>query len=57
MWFLRSVGKRLLSLLALALNLDEKFFENVGALDSPMAFLRTIHYPGPAKFVWLSLYR
>ncbi|XP_010677081.2 2-oxoglutarate-Fe(II) type oxidoreductase hxnY [Beta vulgaris subsp. vulgaris] len=47
---LLSVGKRLLSLLALALNLDEKFFENVGALDSPMAFLRTIHYPGDISY-------
>ncbi|XP_021767991.1 2-oxoglutarate-Fe(II) type oxidoreductase-like isoform X1 [Chenopodium quinoa] len=40
-----SAGNSLLSLLALALNLDEKFFENVGALDPPMPFLRLLHYP------------
>ncbi|XP_021757824.1 flavonol synthase/flavanone 3-hydroxylase-like [Chenopodium quinoa] len=40
-----SAGKRLLSLLALALNLDENYFENVGALDPPMPKLRLLHYP------------
>jgi isopenicillin N synthase-like dioxygenase len=45
--YLRSAGKKLLSLLALALNEDEDFFEKVGALeDKPMAFLRLLHYPG-----------
>lgn len=44
-----SAGKNLLSLLALALNLDEKFFENVGVLDQPMAFLRLLHYPGDSS--------
>ncbi|KAF5460154.1 hypothetical protein F2P56_020043 [Juglans regia] len=39
-------GKRLVSLIALALNLDEDFFEKVGALDKPMPFLRLLHYPG-----------
>ncbi|KAF5460153.1 hypothetical protein F2P56_020042 [Juglans regia] len=39
-------GKRLGSLIALALNLDEDFFEKVGALDKPMPFLRLLHYPG-----------
>jgi isopenicillin N synthase-like dioxygenase len=43
---LRSAGKRLLSLLALALNEDEDFFEKLGALDKPMAFLRLLHYSG-----------
>ncbi|KAF8412954.1 hypothetical protein HHK36_000926 [Tetracentron sinense] len=43
MW---SAGKRLISLIALALNLDECFFEKVGALGAPMAFLRLLHYPG-----------
>ncbi|KAJ4712702.1 2-oxoglutarate (2OG) and Fe(II)-dependent oxygenase superfamily protein [Melia azedarach] len=41
-----SAGRRLLHLIALALNLDEDFFEKVGALDEPMAFLRLLHYPG-----------
>ncbi|KAL4602409.1 hypothetical protein ACB092_10G051400 [Castanea dentata] len=43
---LLSAGKRLLSLIALALNVEEDFFEKVGALDKPNAFLRLLHYPG-----------
>ncbi|KAM4085608.1 hypothetical protein ACJW30_10G040700 [Castanea mollissima] len=43
---LLSAGKRLLSLIALALNVAEDFFEKVGALDKPNAFLRLLHYPG-----------
>jgi hypothetical protein len=46
MLFRRNVGLRLVSLIALALNLDENFFKNIGALDSPMGFLRLLHYPG-----------
>ncbi|XP_020085213.1 2-oxoglutarate-Fe(II) type oxidoreductase-like isoform X2 [Ananas comosus] len=41
-----AVGRRLLSLIAFALNLDDQFFEKIGALNSPMAFLRLLHYPG-----------
>ncbi|KAI5328273.1 hypothetical protein L3X38_027670 [Prunus dulcis] len=41
-----SAGKRLISLIALALNLDEEFFEKVGALNKPTAVLRLLHYPG-----------
>ncbi|KAF6146149.1 hypothetical protein GIB67_015587 [Kingdonia uniflora] len=40
------VGRRLASLIALALNLEERFFDKVGALHAPMAFLRLLHYPG-----------
>lgn len=40
------VGRRLLSLIALALNLAEDFFVKVGALDRPNGFLRLLHYPG-----------
>ncbi|XP_044485409.1 2-oxoglutarate-Fe(II) type oxidoreductase hxnY [Mangifera indica] len=40
------IGCRLIHLIALALELDEDFFEKVGALDMPSAFLRLIHYPG-----------
>ncbi|CAK9185021.1 unnamed protein product [Ilex paraguariensis] len=40
------VGKRLISLIALALNLDEDFFEKVGAINPPYAFLRLLRYPG-----------
>ncbi|KAK1564604.1 hypothetical protein Q3G72_006862 [Acer saccharum] len=41
-----SAGRKLIHLIALALNLDEDFFEKVGALDAPMPFLRLLHYPG-----------
>ncbi|CAN6558415.1 unnamed protein product [Malus baccata var. baccata] len=40
-----SAGKRLSSLIALALNLDEDFFDKVGALNKPRGFLRLLHYP------------
>ncbi|XP_054810068.1 2-oxoglutarate-Fe(II) type oxidoreductase hxnY isoform X2 [Prosopis cineraria] len=39
-------GRQLLSLVALSLNLDEDFFEKIGALNNPAAFLRLLHYPG-----------
>lgn len=45
-FYLRMVGKRLISLIALALNLDDQYFEKIGAFHSPMSFLRLIHYPG-----------
>ncbi|KAJ4774060.1 2-oxoglutarate (2OG) and Fe(II)-dependent oxygenase superfamily protein [Rhynchospora pubera] len=41
-----NVGFRLISLIALALNLDENFFTKIGALDSPVGFLRLLHYLG-----------
>ncbi|CAI0517874.1 unnamed protein product [Linum tenue] len=41
-----SAGRRLISLIALALNLDEDYFDKVGAMNEPDAFLRLIHYPG-----------
>lgn len=41
-----SAGKVLVSLIALALNLDDKFFENMGVLGKPLGFLRLLHYPG-----------
>ncbi|PIA61759.1 hypothetical protein AQUCO_00200031v1 [Aquilegia coerulea] len=41
-----SAGKKLLTLIALALNLDETFFEKIGASHNPHAFLRLLHYPG-----------
>uniref|UniRef100_A0A0E0M9X7 Fe2OG dioxygenase domain-containing protein n=1 Tax=Oryza punctata TaxID=4537 RepID=A0A0E0M9X7_ORYPU len=36
----------ILSLIALSLNLDAEFFENIGAFCCPSAFLRLLHYPG-----------
>jgi isopenicillin N synthase-like dioxygenase len=42
----RSAGKKLIYLIAMALNLDEDYFEKVGALDTPSGFLRLLHYPG-----------
>lgn len=47
---LLSVGKKLISLIAQALDLDADFFEKVGALDDPMPFLRLLHYPGDLEF-------
>ncbi|KAK4422910.1 protein DOWNY MILDEW RESISTANCE 6 [Sesamum alatum] len=41
-----NAGERLTSLIALALNLDENFFYDVGAFNPPNAFLRLLHYPG-----------
>ncbi|XP_058010152.1 2-oxoglutarate-Fe(II) type oxidoreductase hxnY-like [Hevea brasiliensis] len=41
-----SVGKRLISLIALSLKLDEDYFEKIGALDAPEGFLRLLRYPG-----------
>ncbi|XP_060211124.1 2-oxoglutarate-Fe(II) type oxidoreductase hxnY-like isoform X4 [Lycium barbarum] len=40
-----NLGKRVLSLIALALNVNEDFFEKVGAFNPPGALLRPIHYP------------
>ncbi|KAK7262143.1 hypothetical protein RJT34_29704 [Clitoria ternatea] len=43
---LLATGKELLSLIALSLHLDENYFEKIGALDKPAAFLRLLHYAG-----------
>ncbi|XP_028772916.1 2-oxoglutarate-Fe(II) type oxidoreductase hxnY [Neltuma alba] len=45
-WKLLVAGRELLSLMAQSLNLDEDFFEKIGALSKPAAFLRLLHYPG-----------
>ncbi|KAK7330796.1 hypothetical protein VNO77_24996 [Canavalia gladiata] len=45
-WKLLAAGKELLSLIALSLNLDEDYFEKIGAVNKPAAFLRLLHYPG-----------
>ncbi|KAJ1386474.1 Oxoglutarate/iron-dependent dioxygenase [Sesbania bispinosa] len=45
-WKVLTAGKELLSLIALSLNLDEDYFEKIGALNKPAAFLRLLHYPG-----------
>ncbi|MED6107022.1 hypothetical protein PIB30_010161 [Stylosanthes scabra] len=44
-WKLLEAGKKLMSLIALSLNLDNDFFEKT-ALNKPAAFLRLLHYPG-----------
>ncbi|KAG8374689.1 hypothetical protein BUALT_Bualt10G0022000 [Buddleja alternifolia] len=41
-----NAGERLISLIALALNLEESFFYDIGAFNPPNAFLRLLHYPG-----------
>lgn len=38
------VGRKITRLLALALNLEMTFFEKPGLMDSPMAFIRLLHY-------------
>ncbi|XP_057417489.1 2-oxoglutarate-Fe(II) type oxidoreductase isoform X2 [Lotus japonicus] len=45
-WKELGAGKELLSLIALSLNLDEDYFEKIGAIRKPSAFLRLLHYPG-----------
>ncbi|XP_021757826.1 2-oxoglutarate-Fe(II) type oxidoreductase-like [Chenopodium quinoa] len=45
-----TAGKRLYSLLALALNLSENYFEDIGALDPPMPFIRLLRYPGDLSY-------
>ncbi|XP_027335427.1 2-oxoglutarate-Fe(II) type oxidoreductase hxnY-like isoform X1 [Abrus precatorius] len=46
LWKLLAAGKELMSLIALSLNLDEDYFEKIGSLSKPEAFLRLLHYPG-----------
>ncbi|KAH9301297.1 hypothetical protein KI387_012880, partial [Taxus chinensis] len=41
-----NVGRRLVPLLALALNLEATFFNKPGMMDEPLAFARLLHYPG-----------
>lgn len=43
---IRDTGERILSLIALGLDLDAEFFHKIGALDCPSTFLRLLHYPG-----------
>ncbi|XP_057863282.2 2-oxoglutarate-Fe(II) type oxidoreductase hxnY isoform X2 [Cryptomeria japonica] len=40
-----NVGRRLVSLIAVALNLEETFFNKPGMMDEPLAFARLLHYP------------
>ncbi|KAM0897103.1 hypothetical protein ACQ4PT_022775 [Festuca glaucescens] len=41
-----AASKRIISLIALSLDLDAEFFSNIGALDCPSEVLRLLHYPG-----------
>uniref|UniRef100_A0ACD5TNG0 Uncharacterized protein n=1 Tax=Avena sativa TaxID=4498 RepID=A0ACD5TNG0_AVESA len=41
-----AAGKRILSLIALSLDLDAVFFQNIGAFDCPSAVIRLLHYSG-----------
>ncbi|KAF4374740.1 hypothetical protein F8388_020261 [Cannabis sativa] len=43
---LACAGNKLLRLIALALKLEESFFERMGGLDKPTAYLRLLRYPG-----------
>lgn len=40
-----NAGKKLAPMIALALNLDEDFFDKAGALNPAEGFLRLLHYP------------
>ncbi|KAG2628993.1 2-oxoglutarate-Fe(II) type oxidoreductase hxnY-like [Panicum virgatum] len=41
-----ATGKRILSLIALSLDLDAEFFHKNGAFEPPSAFIRLLHYAG-----------
>ncbi|CAM0956412.1 unnamed protein product [Alopecurus aequalis] len=41
-----AAGKRILSLIALSLDLDAEFFQKIGAFDNPSAAIWLLHYPG-----------
>ncbi|KAH7659375.1 Aminocyclopropanecarboxylate oxidase protein [Dioscorea alata] len=41
-----AVSKKLISLMALSLGLDDLFFEKIGAWHEPLAYVRLLHYPG-----------
>ncbi|XP_058734564.1 2-oxoglutarate-Fe(II) type oxidoreductase hxnY-like isoform X1 [Vicia villosa] len=45
-WKLMSAGEKLLSLIALSLNLDENYFDKISALNKHECFLRLLRYPG-----------
>lgn len=42
-------GRKITRLLALALNLEMNYFEKPGVMDSPMAYVRLLHYSGEAS--------
>lgn len=46
----RKLSIRVSRLIALALNLEETFFEKPGITDDPMASLRLLHYSGQSHF-------
>ncbi|XP_050227006.1 2-oxoglutarate-Fe(II) type oxidoreductase hxnY-like isoform X2 [Mercurialis annua] len=43
---LLSVGKRIISLIALSLKLEEDYFEKIGVFDEPEGYIRLLRYPG-----------
>jgi len=52
----RATGKRILSLIALSLDLDAEFFHKNGAFEPPSAFIRLLHYAGKFPLFFLALY-
>lgn len=42
----RSAGQKLLSVIALSLDLEEDYFDKINALSKPEAFLRLLRYSG-----------
>jgi len=53
---LLKLSKRVAGLLALALNLEETYFEKQGALDSSLASVRLLHYSAEKSDVELGIY-
>uniref|UniRef100_A0A0A9DBX8 Fe2OG dioxygenase domain-containing protein n=1 Tax=Arundo donax TaxID=35708 RepID=A0A0A9DBX8_ARUDO len=41
-----AAGEKILSLIALSLDLDTEFFQKIGAVNCPSAFVRLLRYPG-----------
>ncbi|KAH7436580.1 hypothetical protein KP509_05G026700 [Ceratopteris richardii] len=49
-------GRKIIRLLALALNLEMTYFEKPGVMDSPMAYIRLLHYSGEVSIPEKGIY-
>ncbi|CAM0956411.1 unnamed protein product [Alopecurus aequalis] len=50
-----AAGKRILSLIALSLDLDAEFFQKIGAFDNPSAAIWLLHYPAHSDYGMITL--
>ncbi|CAL5203769.1 unnamed protein product [Lathyrus oleraceus] len=55
-WKILSAGNKLLSVIALSLDLDEDYFDKINALSKPEAFLRLLRYSGELGYCGASPY-